>query len=339
MRLTSWIIGILLVVLTGLIISYPKVCTIIQKDIYSKTTNKFIALGTGGVTGIYYHTGGEICKLVNKNKEKVKCSIESTGGSVYNLNAILSNELDLGISQSDLIYHAYHGTHQLKSVGANPKLRTVFTLYTEPLTIVARQDAHILTLQDLKKKRINIGSPGSGQRATVENLMQTLNWEMSVFKQVSTLNPVEQSQALCDDKIDAMIFAVGHPNGSIQEAASSCKTRIIEITGPEIDKMIAEKPYYIRAFIPGETYNLPNTLSSFGGKVSLVTSEDMQEEIIYEIAKNVMENFETFQRMHPVFSGLTKYSMIHEGIIAPLHKGAVKYYKEANLLEENRHDR
>jgi uncharacterized protein len=339
MRKTGLIIIILLLVIGGLVVTYPNVCTIIN-DNFEKITSgsgkkRFVSLGTGGVTGIYYPIGGEICRLVNREKEHhgLQCSIESTGGSVYNLNAISQGELDLGIAQSDLIYHAYHGTGQLKSIGKNENLRTVITLYTEPLTIVARDDSGVKNIFDLKNKRVNIGSPGSGQRATVKNLVEAIGWTFDDFAQISGLNPVEQSQALCDDKLDAIIFSVGHPNGSIQEAATSCKSHLVNIMGPQIEKMIEKRPYYVHATIPGKLYTgSPNDIKTFGGKVSLVTSDTVDRKLIYSVAKSIMENFSTFRRLHPVFSNLNKKAMVTEGVIAPIHEGAMQYYKEIGIL-------
>jgi len=174
----------------------------------------FVTIGTGGVTGVYYPTGGAIARLVNKGKKEhgLRATVESTGGSVYNLNAIAAGELDMGVAQSDWQYHAYHGTSKFADQGPNKDLRAVFSVHPEPFTVVARADSGIKNFKDLKGKRVNIGNPGSGQRGTMEVLMGALGWTKDDFKLASELKSAEQSKALCDNKIDAMVFTVGHPS-------------------------------------------------------------------------------------------------------------------------------
>ncbi|MFM1892605.1 MAG: hypothetical protein RLZ44_1682, partial [Pseudomonadota bacterium] len=206
----------------------------------SAAEQTFITIGTGGVTGVYYPTGGAICRLVNKGRKEhgIRCSVESTGGSVYNLNTIRAGELDMGVAQSDWQYHAYHGTSQFAENGPNKELRAVFSVHAEPFTVVARKDSGVKTFDDLKGKRVNIGNPGSGQRGTMEVVMEALGWTKDDFALASELKSAEQSAALCDNKIDAMVFTVGHPSGSIKEATTSCDSVIVEVAGPAIDKLV-----------------------------------------------------------------------------------------------------
>ena len=160
--------------------------------------NTFVTIGTGGVTGVYYPTGGAICRLVNRGRKDhgIRCSVESTGGSVYNINTIRAGELDFGVAQSDWQYHAYNGSSKFKDKGAFKELRAVFSVHPEPFTVVARKDSGIKSFDDLKGKRVNIGNPGSGQRGTMEVLMAAKGWKNSDFKLASELKASEQSQAL-----------------------------------------------------------------------------------------------------------------------------------------------
>jgi len=296
---------------------------------------RFITIGTGGVTGVYYPTGGAICRLVNKNRKKhgIRCSVESTGGSIYNLNAIRNNELDMGIVQSDWQYHAYHGTSRFKDAGPFKELRAVFSIHPEPFTVVARADSGIKHFRDLKGKRVNIGNPGSGQRGTMEVVMKAMGWTKDDFALASELKSAEQSKALCDNKIDAMVFTVGHPSGSIKEATTSCDSVIVEVSGPAIDKLVADNAYYRYAVIPGGMYRgNPHDVRTFGVGATLVTSTRLPAEVVYEVVKAVFENFDSFKKLHPAFAILNKESMIKDGLSAPLHAGAVKYYKEAGLM-------
>lgn len=307
---------------------------VMPEDVQAES--KFVTIGTGGVTGVYYPAGGAICRLVNKTRKEhgIRCTVESTGGSVYNLNAIAAGELDMGVAQSDVQYYAYTGTDMFKDKGPNKELRSVFSLHNEPFTVVARADSGIKKFTDLKGKRVNIGNPGSGQRGTMEVVMQAYGWTKDDFKLASELKSAEQSQALCDNKVDAMVFTVGHPSGSIQEAATSCDSVMVEVAGPEIDKLVKGHPYYSYATIPGGMYRGTDTdTKTFGVSATFVTSAKVPDDFIYYVVRAVFENFDEFKQLHPAFANLKKEEMIKEGLSAPLHAGAEKYYKEAGLMK------
>lgn len=298
------------------------------------SADTFVTIGTGGVTGVYYPTGGAICRLVNKDRKMhgIRCSVESTGGSVYNLNTIRAGELDMGVVQSDWQYHAYHGTSKFAAQGPNKKLRAVFSVHPEPFTVVARKDAGIRNFTDLKGKRVNIGNPGSGQRATMDVVLSAMGWSTSAFSLASELKPAEQSAALCDNKIDAMIYTVGHPSGSIKEATTSCDSVLVNVTGSAINKLVADNDYYRIATIPGGMYRgNPGDTMTFGVGATFVSSTDTATDTIYQVVKAVFENFDTFKKFHPAFGVLKKEEMVKDGLSAPLHPGALKYYKEAGL--------
>ncbi|MGD8957189.1 MAG: TAXI family TRAP transporter solute-binding subunit, partial [Chromatiaceae bacterium] len=273
------------------------------------SANTFITIGTGGVTGVYYPTGGAICRLVNKGRKEhgIRCSVESTGGSVYNLNTIRAGELDMGVAQSDWQYHAYNGTSKFEDQGPNKDLRAVFSVHAEPFTVVARKDSGIKTFDDLKGKRVNIGNPGSGQRGTMEVVMAAKGWTMDDFSLVSELKAAEQSQALCDNKIDAMIYTVGHPNGSIKEATTSCDTVLVNVDGPVIEKLVADNAYYRMAVIPGGMYSgSADDTKTFGVGATFVSSTNSPSDTVYQVVKAVFENFDDFRKLHPAFADLQK---------------------------------
>ena len=296
---------------------------------------QFVSIGTGGVTGVYYPTGGAICRLVNKGRKEhgVRCSVESTGGSVYNLNTIRQGELDFGVAQSDWQYHAYNGTSKFEDQGPFENLRAVFSVHPEPFTVVARADSGISSFADLEGKRVNIGNPGSGQRGTMEVVMGALGWDKSTFALASELKSAEQSQALCDNKIDAMIFTVGHPSGSIKEATTSCDSVLVPVTGAEIDTLVNDNDYYRHATIPGGMYHgSDGDTETFGVGATFVSSTDVPNEVVYVIVKAVFENFDQFKKLHPAFANLKPEEMIKDGLSAPLHDGAVQYYKEKGWM-------
>ena len=299
------------------------------------SASTFITIGTGGVTGVYYPTGGAICRLVNKNRKEhgVRCSVESTGGSVYNLNTIRAGELDMGVAQSDWQYHAYNGTSKFKDAGPNKDLRAVFSVHPEPFTVVARMDSGIKNFEDLKGKRVNIGNPGSGQRGTMEVLMAAKGMSKDDFSLVSELKSAEQSKALCDNKIDAMVFTVGHPSGSIKEATTSCDAVLVAVNGPAVDKLVADNDYYRKAIVPAGMYRgTPDDTATFGVGATFVSSTNTPSDTVYAVVKSVFENFDSFRKLHPAFANLKKEEMIKDGLSAPLHDGAVRYYKEAGLM-------
>jgi uncharacterized protein len=297
--------------------------------------DSLITIGTGSVTGVYYPVGGAICRLVNKGRKQhgIRCAVESTEGSVYNINSIRSGDLDMGLSQSDWQYHAYYGSSKFRDSGPFKDLRSVFSVHPESFTVVARADAHIRNLQDLKGKRVNIGNPGSGQRGTMEVLMDALGWTKSTFAQVSELTAAEQSSALCNNSIDAMVYIVGHPSGSIMEATTTCDTVLVNITGDVVDKLVQDNDFYRKAIIPGGMYREnPADTQTFGVGATVVTSTALSSDTVYQVVKSVFENLDEFKSLHPDFSSLKKSEMVKDSLTAPLHDGAIRYYKEAGLM-------
>ena len=296
---------------------------------------QFISIGTGGVTGVYYPTGGSICRLVNKGRKEhgIRCSAESTGGSIYNINTVRAGELEFGVAQSDWQYHAYNGTSKFEDQGKFENLRAVFSVHPEPLTLLAKGGTGITGFEGLKGKRFNVGNPGSGQRATTEVVMESYGMSMDDLALASELKGAEMAQALCDDKIDAMTYTIGHPAAAITEATNTCEVDFIDVTGEVIDKLIADNPFYRKAVIPAGTYKGQDSdVTTFGVGATFVSSADVPEEVVYVVVKAVFDNFNDFKKLHPAFANLTEAEMIQDGLSAPLHDGAVKYYKERGWM-------
>jgi len=297
---------------------------------------RFITIGTGGVTGVYYPTGGAICRLVNKGRKDhgIRCSVESTGGSVYNINTIREGELEFGVAQSDWQYHAFNGTSKFEEAGAFEDLRAVFSVHPEPFTVVARADSSIANFDDLKGKRVNIGNPGSGQRGTMEVVLEAKGMSVDDLGLATELKASEQSAALCDNQIDAMVYTVGHPSGSIQEATTACDSVLVTVDGEAVDKLIADNAYYRTATIPGGMYRGNDAdVQTFGVGATFVSSAKVDADVVYELVKAVFDNFEDFKKLHPAFANLQPEEMASAGLSAPLHDGAAKYYKEKGWIE------
>ncbi|HLL13211.1 MAG TPA: TAXI family TRAP transporter solute-binding subunit [Rubrivivax sp.] len=297
---------------------------------------KFMTIGTGGVTGVYYAAGGAICRLVNKDRAKhgFRCSVESTGGSVFNVNTIKAGELDLGFAQSDVQFNATKGVGQFKDAGAWGDQRAVFSVHPEPFTVLARKEANVKTFADFKGKRFNVGNPGSGTRSSMEEMLAAMGWKLGDFSLASELKADEHGPALCDGKIDGFFYAVGHPSANIQDPTTSCAARLVSLTGPAVDKLVADKPYYAKATIPGGLYpNNPQPTETYGVLATVVSSSKVPADTIYNVVKAVFENFDEFKKLHPALAHLKAENMVKDGLSAPLHEGAARYYKEKGWIK------
>jgi TRAP transporter TAXI family solute receptor len=295
---------------------------------------KFITIGTGGVTGVYYAVGGAVCRLMNKDRAKtgIRCSVESTGGSVFNVNAIKSGELDFGMTQSDVQYNAVKGLQQFKDK-ADTELRAVYAVHPEPFTVLARKEANIAKFEDFKGKRFNVGNPGSGTRASMEQLLDEMKWTTKDFSLAAELKADEQGPALCDNKIDGFYYGVGHPSAAIQDPTTTCGAKLVSLTGPAIDALLKKYPYYSVATIPGGMYaSNPNPTTTYGVRATLVASAKQPDDVVYNLVKATFDNFDEFKKLHPAFANLDPKEMIKPGLSAPLHPGAVKYYKEKGWM-------
>lgn len=294
----------------------------------------FVTIGTGGITGVYYPTGGAICRIVNKKRKVygIRCTVESTGGSVFNVNAIMAGDLEFGVVQSDRQFQAMKGLAEWKEKGPQKDLRAVFTVHPESITLVAANDAGIKSINDLRGKRVNIGNPGSGQRQnSIDGLTNAgINYKKDL--KAEGVKAAEAPGLLQDGRIDAFFYTVGHPSGAIKEAtAGRRKVHFVPITG--VDKLLKKYPYYAKAVIPIKLYpGSTNTkdVQTFGVKATFVTSAKVPDRVVYAVTKEVFDNFESFKKLHPAYQVLTKQNML-EGMSAPIHPGAMKYYKESGL--------
>lgn len=306
----------------------------------------FISIGTGAITGVYYPAGGGICRLVNLNStdessEKIpsnlsiRCSPESTSGSIANINGIRNGALDFGIVQSDMQYSAYKGIGIFSDQEKFDGLRSVFSLFTETFVLAVSENSGIKKLDDIVGKKVNFGSPSSGVYPTMEALMNAKGWTKNSFSEITYIQPSEQPKALCDGKIDVMIYSAGNPNGVVQEATQLCKVRLISIEPEVVEKLTAANPYYVKAVIPKGMYsgNSAQDIATFGVKASLVTSVNTKEDVVYYITKVFFEKLNTFKTLHPVFLMLDKKDMIYDGNSAPMHKGSRKYFCEEKLIK------
>jgi TRAP transporter TAXI family solute receptor len=302
------------------------------------TKNNYISIGTGAVTGVFYPTGGAICRLVNARSKvyKIKATAESTAGSVFNVNSVLTGELDFGIVQSDRHYQAYHGLAEWKEAGPQKELRSVFSIHPEAVTLVVTEKSGILTPTDLKGHTVNLGNPGSGPLQNARDVLQLFDIDEEEDIHAEYVKALEAPSLLQDERIDAFFYTVGHPNGAIKEAtAGRLAVRFVPIKGKMVDELLDRKPYYRKTRIETKLY--PRILNesdveTVGVKATLITSVHVDDDLVYAVTREVFENLAQFKTMHPSYAALTREKML-AGLTAPIHNGALKYYRESGLIQ------
>lgn len=297
---------------------------------------QYLTIGTGNVSGIYYPIGGALCNLSNQKQSQIHCEISATQGSIANIYGIRAGDLDLGVIQSDWQSHAYKGTDLYAKQGKFENLRSLFSIHVEPFTVIVRADADINSFADLQGKRINIGHQQSGLRSTLQMLFDLYGWELSDFSKSLQLTANEQAQAFCRNQVDAIFYMVGHPNRLLKDTLSTCNAKLINVSGEKISALINNNNYYRKVVIPGGIYRgNEQDISTFGVAATMITTTNLNEDVIYQLVKSIFENHQQFIQLHPAFNGLSKYGMVSDSLTAPLHAGAIRYYQEVGLLKND----
>ena len=294
-----------------------------------------ILIGTGSKSGVYFQVGRSICHLLNRHAEGVLCKPLETAGSVSNLANVEGGALEVGIVQSDIQHHAVHrsGPYQFVDI-PHDNLRALFSLYVEPFNLVVRNDSGILSIDDLKGRRINIGNSGSGHRETMEVVMQAKGWDADDFQLVTELPASQQTISLCHNRIQAMVYTAGHPNRSVAHAIKLCDAMLVDVSGKEIDRLVSENPFYQYTLIsPGLYSGVDKPIKTFGTLATVVSSSDIDDALIYTLVRTVFDNLDRFKRMHKAFNDLDRDAMISQGLAAPLHPGAERYYREMGWID------
>jgi uncharacterized protein len=295
---------------------------------------RFVAIGTGGVTGVYYVAGGALCRLINKDRARhgMRCSVEATDGSVANVKGLRAGEFDFGFIQSDIQFAALRGEGEFRG-DPYANLRSVFALHAEAFTMLVRKDLGASRLEDIKGRRINGGKAGSGTRASFETLLGALRWNDADFEAVSEFSADEHGSQLCSGRIDGIAYMVGHPASSISEAAA-CGSKLLAVTGPAVDALVASKPYYTKVSIPGGLYsNNPQPIRTYGVVATVSASVLTPPDLVYRVVKALFENFDEFKKVHPALQGLTEKAVMSDGKAVPLHEGAARYYRERGWIK------
>jgi hypothetical protein len=295
---------------------------------------RFLSVGTGAISGLYYPVGRSLCDLVNRDRRThgVRCSAEPTSGSVYNVEGIQTGELDLAIVQSDVQYAAYEGRGHWQDAPFSG-LRSIVSLYPELVTVVARPDSHIGELNDLKGKRVDIGRPGSGAHATWEAIEAAFGWTRTDLKLALDLKPDTAPSALCENRIDASVQIMGHPSAWLAQRVGECHLTLVSAAGPAISELVAGRPYYRFGEIPAGVYGGNAATPTFGVSATLVASAALPDDVAYLFAKSVIEGVGQLRSLRPALGALEPKEMVSASLTAPLHPGAERAFRDLGLTK------
>lgn len=293
----------------------------------------FVSLGTGSQTGVYFPVGGAIKQIVESETEGgVRVSVSTSGGSVQNLNDVLRGTITFGIAQADKQYQAFHGLSNWEGT-PNPNLRFAFSLHPEVVTLIATETSGIRSVADLRGHRVNLGSPGSGQRGNAMDILAAAGIDPAADLRAESLTAGELAGRLQDGQLDAFFFTVGHPNGSITEATTGRRrVRFVPITGMEA--LLEASPFYTATEVPVALY--PQAIQegpvpSIGMLTTVVVHADTDEDLVYTFVSSVLRNVDRLRGQHPALQDLTPEGM-QQGAHAPMHPGAARAFREAGLL-------
>ena len=294
-----------------------------------------VAVGTGKAGGVYHALGDSVCRLFNLDVEQrgLRCAAYTSAGPIANIEALRAGRIDIGIVESDILADAVSGQGQFASRGADTALRVLFTGQTEAFTIVARRDRGIRGVADLRGRRVNVGSPGSAERVSMNRVMAALGFAANDFGVVRELPISEQHDAFCTDALDASVYLVRHPNGRVDDAIRTCGGVLVDVSGPQIDRLLLQYPEYSLSVIPANTYaSNPQAVRTLGVRTAVITTTRLSDSIAYEITKALFENVDDFRRLHPDFATLLPTEMVPSVIVAPVHPGAARYYRGRGWL-------
>lgn len=293
-----------------------------------------VTIASGRVGGLYHPVGGVICKLAQESLDRhgVSCTVDISGGSIPNIKDLRKGKVELAMIQSDLQQDAFAGTGPFADAGPFENLRSVFALYVEHFTIVAREDKDIETFEDLKGKRVYVGGTASSRRDAADVLMEAHGWTGEEVSFVSEFKGANLAEALCEDEFDAFVYTIGYPNPTVREATLLCDANLVKVADQILEKLNRENPFYVGSVIPGGTYRgNPRDVPTVGVVATLVTAAEVPPDVIYEITKAYFENLGLLQALSPLFLSLTKDEMVKTGLAAPIHEGALKYFSEVGL--------
>ncbi|WP_447749679.1 TAXI family TRAP transporter solute-binding subunit [Aeromonas veronii] len=282
-----------------------------------------LTIGTGPLNGVYYPTGGAICRVLNAGHalHGDSCTVQSTRGSMANLKALDKGDVQLALVQSDVLHHALHGTGPFSGQGANNELRSLFRLYQESLTLLAAPNSGITTLADIEGKRVYPGNNGAGEQITSQALMAAMGWQPGQFAAYQLKSDSEPLEGLCDGSLDAAFVVAGHPSLAVGDLISRCKVRLIPIEGEQIDTLLKQHPYYQRSRIAANLYPGQTTaINNIGMSAELVALAGLPDPIVRTVRDTLLARVKQFSRLHPALSKVTPEQLQAQTEL-PLHAG------------------
>ncbi|WP_368175703.1 TAXI family TRAP transporter solute-binding subunit [Aeromonas sp. R5-4] len=282
-----------------------------------------LTIGTGPLNGVYYPTGGAICRVLNAGHalHGDSCTVQSTRGSMANLKALDKGDVQLALVQSDVLHHALHGTGPFSGQGANNELRSLFRLYQESLTLLAAPNSGITTLADIEGKRVYPGNNGAGEQITSQALMAAMGWQPGQFAAYQLKSDSEPLEGLCDGSLDAAFVVAGHPSLAVGDLISRCKVRLIPIEGEQIDRLLKQYPYYQRSRIAANLYPGQTTaINNIGMSAELVALASLPDPIVRTVRDTLLARVKQFSRLHPALSKVTPEQLQAQTEL-PLHAG------------------
>lgn len=298
-----------------------------------------VTLGAGKRGGAHFAFGRTICRLIDRAVDDIACSLlPAPGGdapdSFTNLVNLRNGTIEIGIARSDWQHYAVTGTGPVEHMAGDfATIRSLFSIHSQPFTLLARGDSGIAALADLAGKRVNLGKPYSDDRASMELVMDAMGWRKKDFVLVEELPADQQSLAFCHDRVQAVYYVVSHPDAAVERLASLCGARLVPVGGPEIETLVAARPYLSVVAIPGGLYpDSPAPVKTFGATLTVVSSTEVPEETVYRLVKGVFDNLKDLKKMHPALRVLTPGRMAKDGLTAPLHPGAARFFREQGLM-------
>lgn len=294
-----------------------------------------LVITSGEVTGYYFPAAGALCRVINKERPRgASCAVSPSSGSAANVAALRSGEADFAILQSRAAVQAANGGEGFKDAGAMADLRAVMSLHGEAVAILARQGAGIESPADLKGKRVNLGRPGSFQRAMAEMVLEAVGLSEGDLSPAVELDLAEEAAALCEGNIDAAFFTGIHPMAEASVAVDECNATLVPVKGKPLEAWLKRNPWMSKATLRKGTYDGVNDdIASLQLRAVLAAPSRVPAEEVYDLLKALHANFPAFTRLHPVLKGLGKGETAKDGIAIKLHDGAEKYYSETGLAK------
>jgi len=294
-------------------------------------TKRLVTIASGWVVGVYYPLAGAMSRIIHTKLPGVRATVESSGASVANAKLIGAGDADFAILQNDIAYYAYNG--QLMFDKPIKNMGGVFTLYPELIQIVARLDANIKSVKDLKGKRVSIGPLGSGTEANTIQILETHGMKLEDLGRVERLGAAEATEMLKDGRIDAAFYTVGVGAAAIVDAFLLGRMDLVPVTGREAEALKKKYPFYTTVKIPAGTYKgLDREITTVSVMAMMIARSDIPEDLVYSFTKTIFENLDTFYGAHANAKYLTLKSAL-DGMPIPLHPGAAKFYKEKGVIK------